>query len=70
MRIIRPCCEANLHQTKPRRDFDEEDDRSVAFRRSALPNAGANTWPVSNGMYIDWYYTAAYGMDFGYSMFG
>ena len=37
---------------------------------SALPNAGANTWPVSNGMYIDWYYTAAYGMDFGYSMFG
>lgn len=37
---------------------------------SDLPNAGANTWPVSNGMYIDWYYTAAYGMDFGYSMFG
>lgn len=37
---------------------------------SALPNAGANIWPVSNGMYIDWYYTAAYGMDFGYSMFG
>ena len=37
---------------------------------SALPNAGANTWPVSNGMYIDWYYTAAYGMDFCYSMFG
>ena len=25
MRIIRPCCEANLHQTKPRRDFDDED---------------------------------------------
>lgn len=37
---------------------------------SALPNAGANIWPGSNGMYIDWYYTAAYGMDFGYSMFG
>lgn len=37
---------------------------------SDLPNAGANMWPVSDGMYIDWYYTAAYGMDFGYSMFG
>ena len=37
---------------------------------SSLPNAGANMWPVSDGMYIDWYYTAAYGMDFGYSMFG
>ena len=37
---------------------------------SALPNAGANMWPISDGMYIDWYYTAAYGMDFGYSMFG
>lgn len=35
---------------------------------SSLPNAGANMWPVSDGMYIDWYYTAAYGMDFGYSM--
>lgn len=34
-----------------------------------LPNAGANTWPVYNGMFIDWYYTAAYGADFGYSMF-
>lgn len=36
---------------------------------TALPNAGAATWAISNGMYIDWYYTAAYGMDFGYSMF-
>lgn len=36
---------------------------------SPLPNAGAKDWAVSNGMYIDWYYTAAYGMDFGYSMF-
>lgn len=36
---------------------------------SSLPNAGANNWPISNGMYIDWYYTAAYGADFGYSMF-
>ena len=35
---------------------------------SSLPNVGANKWPVSDGMYIDWYYTAAYGMDFGYSM--
>ena len=35
---------------------------------SSLPNAGANMWPVSDGMYIDWYYTAAYGTDFGYSM--
>lgn len=34
-----------------------------------LPNAGANTWPVYDGMFIDWYYTAAYGADFGYSMF-
>lgn len=34
-----------------------------------LPNAGANTWSVYNGMFIDWYYTAAYGADFGYSMF-
>lgn len=37
---------------------------------SALPNAAASTWPISNGIWIDWYYTAAYGMDFGYSMFG
>ena len=37
---------------------------------SALPNAGASLWSISEGMYIDWYYTAAYGMDFGYSMFG
>lgn len=37
---------------------------------SALPNAAASTWPISNGVWIDWYYTAAYGMDFGYSMFG
>ena len=37
---------------------------------TALPNAGANTWSVSDGMYIDWYYTADYGADFGYSMFG
>lgn len=36
---------------------------------TALPNAGAASWAISNGMYIDWYYTAAYGMDFGYSMF-
>lgn len=36
---------------------------------TALPNAGAATWAISDGMYIDWYYTAAYGMDFGYSMF-
>ena len=35
---------------------------------SSLPNAGANMWPVSDGMYIDWYYTADYGTDFGYSM--
>ena len=34
-----------------------------------LPNAGAANWTVSNNMYIDWYYTAAYGADFGYSMF-
>lgn len=37
---------------------------------SALPNAAASTWPISNDIWIDWYYTAAYGMDFGYSMFG
>lgn len=37
---------------------------------SALPNAGLRYWPISSGMYIDWYYTAAYGEDFGYSMFG
>lgn len=36
---------------------------------SALPNAGLKNWPISNGMYIDWYCTAAYGADFGYSMF-
>lgn len=36
---------------------------------SALPNAGATTWAISDGMYIDWYYTAAYGADFGYSIF-
>lgn len=36
---------------------------------SSLPNAGAGSWAISQGMYIDWYYTAAYGMDFGYSMF-
>lgn len=36
---------------------------------SALPNAGLKYWPISNGMYIDWYCTAAYGADFGYSMF-
>ena len=36
---------------------------------TALPNASAATWAISNGMYIDWYYTAAYGMDFGYSIF-
>ena len=36
---------------------------------SALPNAGLRYWPISDGMYIDWYYTAAYGADFGYSMF-
>lgn len=36
---------------------------------TALPNVGAKNWQVSNGMYIDWYYTAAYGADFGYSMF-
>lgn len=36
---------------------------------SALPNTGLQYWPVSNGMYIDWYYTAAYGADFGYSIF-
>ena len=36
---------------------------------SALPNAGVCYWPLANGMYIDFYYTAAYGMDFGYSIF-
>ena len=37
---------------------------------SSLPNVGAKNYSVFDGMYIDWYYTAAYGMDFGYSMFG
>ena len=36
---------------------------------SSLPNVGAKNYSVFDGMYIDWYYTAAYGMDFGYSMF-
>ena len=36
---------------------------------STLPNAGLRYWSISDGMFIDWYYTAAYGMDFGYSMF-
>lgn len=36
---------------------------------SALPNVGVCYWPLANGMYIDFYYTAAYGMDFGYSIF-
>ena len=35
---------------------------------SALPNAGVGSWPLADGMYIDFYYTAAYGMDFGYSI--
>ena len=36
---------------------------------SSLPNVGAGSKIVTAGQYIDWYYTAAYGMDFGYSMF-
>lgn len=36
---------------------------------SPLPNVGASYKIVSNGQYIDWYYTAAYGKDFGYSIF-
>lgn len=36
---------------------------------TALPNAGVCYWPLSSGMYIDFYYTAAYGADFGYSIF-
>lgn len=36
---------------------------------SPLPNVGAANKIVSDGQYIDWYYTAAYGMDFGYSIF-
>lgn len=36
---------------------------------SALPNVGASEKIVTNGQYIDWYYTAAYGSDFGYSIF-
>ena len=36
---------------------------------SPLPNIGAANKIVSDGQYIDWYYTAAYGMDFGYSIF-
>lgn len=35
---------------------------------SSLPNMGAKDWEISSGMYIDWYYTAAYGVDFGYSI--
>lgn len=35
---------------------------------SPLPNMGACYWPVSGGEYIDWYYTCAYGDDFGYSI--
>lgn len=36
---------------------------------SSLPNVGAGSKIVTAGQYIDWYYTAAYGMDFGYSIF-
>lgn len=36
---------------------------------SPLPNVGASEKIVTNGQYIDWYYTAAYGSDFGYSIF-
>lgn len=36
---------------------------------SPLPNVGAAAKIVTNGQYIDWYYTAAYGSDFGYSIF-
>lgn len=35
---------------------------------SSLPNVGAGSKIVTAGQYIDWYYTAAYGMDFGYSI--
>lgn len=35
---------------------------------SSLPNVGAGAYMVDESVYIDWYYTMAYGSDIGYSI--